>query len=183
MNRDEALRCVGIAREAFQNGDLDKAKRLVNKSLSMYHTESADQLQKEIDEKENPTQTKQQENNNKQTNNEKTNQSGFFGSLNSIGSMFNVQTTKEEEEGNKKMKINYKFLCIHSISFKKVNRILSCNSHYQVLEIEQTANSSDVKRAYFKYARKLHPDKNVAKVYLNKKSEKKRKKSNFKCFY
>jgi len=37
-----------------------------------------------------------------------------------------------------------------------------CNDHYEVLGLEKTASSADVKKAYFRLARKLHPDKNTA---------------------
>merc|ERR1712137_85349 len=45
----------------------------------------------------------------------------------------------------------------------QVKRILSCSSHYEVLGIQPTATSGEIKKAYFQHARKLHPDKNVSK--------------------
>lgn len=112
MNKDEAIRCSRIAREAFQQGDFDKAKRLSNKSLSMYHTKEAEQLLNEIKSKENPTPEDQPTQNNKQTNEDtiqKETSNNFFSSFNKLGSLFNLEASKEEAAGENLQKCHRNF--------------------------------------------------------------------------
>ncbi|RLN63065.1 hypothetical protein BBJ29_001860 [Phytophthora kernoviae] len=43
-----------------------------------------------------------------------------------------------------------------------VRKIKACKTHYEVLNVQQTATESEVKKAYRKLALRLHPDKNSA---------------------
>lgn len=58
-------------------------------------------------------------------------------------------------------------MCAHLSS---VNRILKCRTHYEVLGVTSASSASEIKKAYFKVARELHPDKNDAKVPFGSRS-------------
>lgn len=41
MNADEALKCLNLAKQAINQGDLDKAERFLTKSIKLNETEEA----------------------------------------------------------------------------------------------------------------------------------------------
>lgn len=86
MNKDEAERCLMIAMDAHDDGDNEKAIRLLKKSISMYPTETAkewlERLTKEPDvTKDQSTENDSSKQSKDSTSNPKRSTSSFFSSL------------------------------------------------------------------------------------------------------
>lgn len=142
-NRDEAMKCIHIAKVALSNEDLAKAVKFLSKAEAMYPTDEAQRLLKACKAKEaNParhdarTKTSEQPKSPRATN----------GTSNSRGVPNGDRTNSDNAALN-----------------RECNRIITSKSYYDVLGVPRSATEDEIKRAYKKLALKFHPDKNPAK--------------------
>ncbi|CAG8552680.1 4533_t:CDS:2 [Racocetra persica] len=133
-NKDEALRCLKIARDHLASGNVPSAIKFAQKSINLFPTPEAQTFLKQTESKKTPN---GRENNNRQTPSPSTSRE------HKQGRQIGDYTTEQAEA---------------------VKRIRACRTHdyYAILGISKDATDSDVKKAYRKLALQMHPDKNAA---------------------
>ncbi|CAI2361583.1 unnamed protein product [Moneuplotes crassus] len=138
MNKDEAERCIDIARKAINKSDYHKAIRFLNKSKKLHPTPEADGLIQlcEMNLKHKPA-------------------SAPSGSMSSDGPYKRKAQDKPAEEEPKKK--NYT-----ADEVKLCTQILQKTNYYEILGVEKKATEAEIKKKYRKLALRLHPDKNNA---------------------
>lgn len=143
-NRDDAQRCLNLASEALEGGDLDKAKRLLEKSRRMYPKLSDAQ-----DRFATALKLARAAAGDSATNSKRhgTNSDGTTKAVNDEDDASSSTTRNVTPEME---------AAVRNIQKARMK------SHYEVLDIERNADEVKIKRAYRRLALKLHPDRNFA---------------------
>ena len=148
MNKPEAERCIEIALAAQAAGDLAKAERFLNKSISMFPTVKAQQLLVTIRSSSSTT------------------------SAASDASSFTYQSTSTSTTYQRTERTTAAPVAAPAPAFtaeqqQAARAVISQKNYYLVLQLPLPSSASppsesDIKAAYRKMALKFHPDKNRA---------------------
>lgn len=137
MNKEAAEDCVEKAVSYLSEGKIEKAEKLLNKSLSLHHTKRAEELLEKI-------------------------KCGAYTKRTSSGNVSD-EGIRQRPNANQSPKAETKIEAEYTPEqLEAVKRIKKCKDYYDVLEVTKEATDTDIKKAYKKLALQLHPDKNKA---------------------
>ncbi|KAG6769994.1 hypothetical protein POTOM_025661 [Populus tomentosa] len=134
-NKDDALKCLGIGKEALESGDRSRALKFITKARRLDPTLAVDDLLSAA-EKDEPNKTAAANINNGST----TATASTESKVRQRGSSSSSSYTEEQ------------ILIVREIRKKK--------NYYEILGLEKSCSVEDVRKAYRKLSLKVHPDKN-----------------------
>ncbi|KAH7647985.1 hypothetical protein FG379_000768 [Cryptosporidium bovis] len=143
-NKEEADRCQKLAKKAIQNGDLHKARRLLEKANRMFPSDSVTKLLNSLE-------SESYSNSNDNNFNSKNNSTESFKSRNDL-----TDSGKKDNDGGLR---NSRTDTGSDESERLCKKILKAKNYYDTLGITKNADDSTIKKAYKKLALQLHPDK------------------------
>ncbi|KAI9364724.1 hypothetical protein BD770DRAFT_152370 [Pilaira anomala] len=133
-NKDEALKCLTIARKAMESGDYSKAVRFTEKSIRLFPTAQGEQLLSIV---------------------QKKNAEPRKATASPTTSATTPKTHKAPEPVQERK--------YTTEQVRAVKTILACNKdYYKILSVDKNATDNQIKKAYRKQALQFHPDKNSA---------------------
>lgn len=141
-NKSEAERCLELAKKARDSGDVEKARRMAEKSLRLCSTQKAKDFINELD--------NFQASDGVEGNEEERGGEGVR--RRRRGSESGAEGAPEEEE-----EMDYT-----PEQREAVKRVLRCKDYYDILDVSRSATEADLKKQYRRLALQLHPDKNRA---------------------
>ncbi|XP_051127716.1 chaperone protein dnaJ 49 [Andrographis paniculata] len=144
-NKDEALKCLKIAKSAVESGDKIRALKFLNKARRLDPTIEVGELLSNLntlepESKSTDGPTEESPSNPSQTGNRRR----VSASRPSSSSTSSTSATYTEEQ------------------VTVVKEIKRKNDYYEILGLEKNCSAEDVRKAYRKLSLKVHPDKNQA---------------------
>ncbi|BFZ02916.1 hypothetical protein BsWGS_05955 [Bradybaena similaris] len=140
-NKDESEKCIAIALRCIESGDIDKARRFLQKAQKLFPSKKATDL---LDKLEHQTANgKSKDSDSSRARQRKHSHSKTpDGSTADAEKVIHIEYTEEQ--------------------LASVRRINNCKDVYEVLELTKEFTDSDLKKAYRRFALQMHPDKNKA---------------------
>jgi len=137
-NKESAFEALEKARSFYKQGNLDRAWKLILKSIQLYPTEEGkklfQQIKSKLEESKSQSETK------------------------------NHRAGKDEEEESKsetKSNNNNESSSEPSPSQKQsVDKVLKAKNYYEILGVDKNASTEEITKRYRKLALQMHPDKN-----------------------
>eukprot|EP00252_Welwitschia_mirabilis_P005616 TRINITY_DN1609_c0_g1_i1.p1 TRINITY_DN1609_c0_g1~~TRINITY_DN1609_c0_g1_i1.p1 ORF type:complete len:367 (+),score=49.86 TRINITY_DN1609_c0_g1_i1:346-1446(+) len=146
-NKDDALKCLSIGKEALGSGDAMRARKFLNKAKRLNPSLSVDELLAACDDLPKETQTEE---------------FSACGNPSSKEPVENVQNPRNSG-GRSSAQPNAAGSSSYAAEQMEIVRNIRRNKdYYAILGLEKSCSVEDVRKAYRKLSLKVHPDKNKA---------------------
>uniref|UniRef100_A0A7S0H0J5 J domain-containing protein n=1 Tax=Amorphochlora amoebiformis TaxID=1561963 RepID=A0A7S0H0J5_9EUKA len=164
--RQNAVKCIMVARKYLSQGDLASAKRMALKSKRFQHLPVADALLKQLDDIQNPTSpaspkstntSSKHSNSNKRSNHSTRNGAGAGSNSKPQASQRDSGRLGSEESQGEKENVQVRYTASQA---RIVREVRSEKDYYKLLKIDRSASKEAITKAYRKVAVRCHPDKN-----------------------
>ncbi|KAG7021811.1 Chaperone protein dnaJ 49, partial [Cucurbita argyrosperma subsp. argyrosperma] len=149
-NKDDALKCLKIGKEALEAGNRTRALKFVNKARRLDPTLSVDDLLSEI------------QNVSSDDLGADTGESGNRSSDTSSSKPSNQPSIRRRVAASGSSSESSTSVTYTEEQIEVVRTIKKKKDYYEVLGLEKSCSTEDVRKAYRKLSLKVHPDKNNA---------------------
>lgn len=158
-NKEEADRCVMLAKKAIHGGDLDKAKRLLEKANRMYPSQTITEML--INLKSCGSSTPEAQHNHHQTHHthHHSHKVSSPKNMHNHSSKGKKRNEDDDSRNSHSARSNFSSGSASESSESMCKRILKAKNFYDTLGVPKDADDAAIKKAYKKLALQLHPDK------------------------
>ncbi|KAJ3331526.1 hypothetical protein HDU76_002941 [Blyttiomyces sp. JEL0837] len=146
MNKDEALKCLGISKKKFEAGETESAIRFAKKSMQLCETDEG-KAWLEFLEKHSSSSTKSS------TSTNPTSKPSSSSTTNNNASSSSSSSTPPEAPPSRP------FTQEQVDGIKRIKAVKAKGDLYGILGLEKGCSDADIKKAYRKLALQFHPDK------------------------
>ncbi|KAF9204477.1 hypothetical protein BGZ49_005259 [Haplosporangium sp. Z 27] len=159
VNKDEAQRCLDIARRHLNSGNYAGARKFALKSISLYPTSEAEAFVKNVDKEEtSASSSTKTETGTGTTGTKAGSHSTPTGTSSARPNTTTPLRSRSAPVDHKPVEREY--TAEQAAAVKAIRS--SGGDFYKVLGVKKDATDSDIKKAYRKVALQMHPDKNGA---------------------
>ncbi|KAF9199859.1 hypothetical protein BGZ49_009967, partial [Haplosporangium sp. Z 27] len=160
VNRDEALRCLDIAKRQLGAGDLAKAKKFAGKSISLFPTPEAKAFLAKVEQEESSPSSASSSSASFTSGSASRTSASASATSSARPSSAPPQPTRRSTSSTNHKPVERDYTPEQVAAVKKIRS--SGGDFYKVLGVAKDASDSDIKKAYRKLALQMHPDKNGA---------------------
>ncbi|KAJ9090309.1 Chaperone protein dnaJ [Entomophthora muscae] len=147
VNKDEARRCLEIAKKKENNSEFDSALKFIRKSISLFPTPEAKVRLSQLEAKMSSQQSSPRAS---------TSNGNGVPKREPTASSTTSQSTQRTDSGSASR--TYTQQQVEAVKKIKTN----AGDFYGILDIQKTATEGEIKKSYRKLALQFHPDKNSA---------------------
>ncbi|KAI9495625.1 hypothetical protein BDB00DRAFT_812684 [Zychaea mexicana] len=141
INKDEAIRCLNIAKNHFGNGNFSAALRFTKKSINLYPTDPAKEFLGKAE--------------------KAATEGGASSTASSTATPSGTTASARTGAASSSSSSSEKKYTTDQVA--AVKTILSCGTdYYKVLSVDKSCTDVQIKKSYRKLALQFHPDKNSA---------------------
>ncbi|KAF7255294.1 hypothetical protein EG68_07423 [Paragonimus skrjabini miyazakii] len=133
-NKDEAVRCISMAKSRLASGQREAARKYVIKAMRLYPSISINGLESLVNDSRSPSRERKTSN------------------LHSA----------EPKPASQKESENHSTATFTKAQAEAVRKVLACKDYYELLGVSKESSEDEIRRAYKLLALKFHPDKNRA---------------------
>ncbi|KAG5559428.1 hypothetical protein RHGRI_009089 [Rhododendron griersonianum] len=146
-NKDEAVKCLNIGRDALESGDQIRAVKFITKARRLDPSLAVDDLLSELQ---------------NQSPHEPTKESSSDSTKNHVFDQADSTTRRRVSAGGSPSSASTNSVAYTEEQISIVREIKKKKDYYEILGLEKSCTVEDVRKAYRKLSLKVHPDKNKA---------------------
>lgn len=163
-NKDEALKCMRIAKSAMESGDKVRALKFLKMAKRMHSNPQVDALFRELAEGEDPSAAKKSDSETdfKHQRGTQDGEARTNGMPRSRSSNYAADSNGNDKSDIPRSRSTASVSDATPEQTETVRRIRKTKDYYEILGLSKTCSEGEIRKAYRKLSLKVHPDKNNA---------------------